>query len=384
MGKLHRMKVGGFRRLRDVDINFTGHPLMVLIGPNGVGKTSFLDAVSLMTASARGKLNEYLSDFGGVARLLTRGQCETLSFHVDMEISESLQMAYTLELAVEGHGYGITRETLLQRESGCAESVPLIDSAFNDIRYYESESRKLVQPNWKYTPLESSLCQVPKMFSRSEEARQTLDDTSRVSILDTGPRSPVKLPQELRPASSPGLNGESLVSFLYNLREREPDHFEKVTDALRAVFPNFKELAFPSVAAGMLALTWRDSNFSMPFYAHELSAGTLRFLWIISLLCMPILPTVTMIDEPDVSLHPDMLNILANCMREASRRTQLIIATHSDRLVHFLRPEEIAVVDMDETGCASVTWADTMDLQKWLEDYSLDDVWHMGELRGWS
>jgi predicted ATPase len=135
MGKLHRMQLGGFRRLKDVDINFTGHPLMVLIGPNGVGKTSFLDAVSLMTASARGKLNEYLSDFGGVARLLTRGQCKTLSFHVDMEISGALQMAYTLELAAEGHGYGITRETLLQGKAGSAEAVPLIESSFSDVRY---------------------------------------------------------------------------------------------------------------------------------------------------------------------------------------------------------------------------------------------------------
>jgi predicted ATPase len=385
MGKLNQMKVNGFRRLRDVDINFKGHPLTVLIGPNSVGKTSFLDAVSLLTASARGCLNESLSAFGGIAQVLTRGQCEKLSLDVDMEIPGSPQMSYMLELAAEGHGYGITHETLLQREPGCAESVPLIDSTFNEIRYYESESRKLVQPNWKHSPLESSLCQVPKMFSQSEKTRQTLADTLRFGILDTGHRSPIKLPQELRPASSPGLNGETLVPFLYNLREMEDNfQFEMVTDTLRAAFPNFKELSFPAVAAGMLALTWKDSNFKMPFYAHELSAGTLRFLWIISILSMPKLPTVTMIDEPDVSLHPDMLRILVNCMREASRRTQLIVVTHSARLVHFLRPEEIAVVDMDEEGCASVAWADTMDLEKWLEDHSLDELWHRGELKGWS
>jgi predicted ATPase len=115
---------------------------------------------------------------------------------------------------------------------------------------------------------------------------------------------------------------------------------------------------------------------------HELSEGTLRFLWIASLLQSPGLSTITMIDEPEVSLHPELLSLLANLMREAAQRTQLVVATHSDRLIRFLRPEEVVVMDIGEDGFATATWADTMNLEDWLAEYSLDEIWRMGRMGG--
>ena len=89
-----------------------------------------------------------------------------------------------------------------------------------------------------------------------------------------------------------------------------------------------------------------------------------------------------MIDEPEVSLHPELLSLLADLMREASQRTQLIVATHSDRLIRFLEPEEVVVMDIAEDGSAVAAWADTLDLDDWLAEYSLDDVWRMGRMGG--
>jgi predicted ATPase len=87
------------------------------------------------------------------------------------------------------------------------------------------------------------------------------------------------------------------------------------------------------------------------------------------------LPAVTLIDEPEVSLHPEMLRIIAELMRDAAERTQLVVATHSDRLVRFLRPEELLVCDLDESGCMTTQRADELDLKAWLEDYTLDQLW---------
>ena len=89
-----------------------------------------------------------------------------------------------------------------------------------------------------------------------------------------------------------------------------------------------------------------------------------------------------MIDEPEVSLHPELLSFLADLMREASRRTQLIVATHSDRFIRFLKPDEVVVMDIDDEGCTTATWADSMDLDEWLTEYSLDEVWRMGRMGG--
>jgi predicted ATPase len=185
----------------------------------------------------------------------------------------------------------------------------------------------------------------------------------------------------MQPATLPGSKGEDLVSCLYYRRETDRNRFEIIEDTLAAAFPDFERLSFPPVAAGTLAMTWKDRNFYYPFYMHQLSEGTLRFLWLITLLQSRDLTAITLIDEPEVSLHPELLQLLAHAMREASQRTQLIVATHSDRLIRFLQPHEVLVCD-SEDGLATLTWADSIDLEHWLEDYSLDQLWAMNIIGG--
>jgi predicted ATPase len=81
-------------------------------------------------------------------------------------------------------------------------------------------------------------------------------------------------------------------------------------------------------------------------------------------------------------LHPELLSILAELLREASQRSQILVATHSDRLVRFLGPKEVIVADLTEEGLTKLTWADSLVLEKWLDEYTLDQVWEMGRLGG--
>jgi len=176
------------------------------------------------------------------------------------------------------------------------------------------------------------------------------------------------LPQQLKPVVSPGSDGENLIPFLFGLREEHPDRYEALIDTLRVAFPTFQSLSFPSVGAGVLTLTWKDKHFDEPLYIHELSEGTLRFLWLCSLLLSPKPATITMIDEPEVSLHPEMLAILVDLLRETQSETQVILATHSDRLIRFLEPHEVVVLNTDDRGCVS--------------EYSMDELWRTGQLGG--
>jgi predicted ATPase len=166
------------------------------------------------------------------------------------------------------------------------------------------------------------------------------------------------------------------------MRETTRERFEAIEDALRAAFPKFQRLDFPPVAAGRPTLAFLEKGFPRPFYPNELSEGTLRFLWLATLLQSPGLPKITLIDEPEVSLHPEMLRLLADLMREASERSQIIVATHSDRFVRFLDPKDLIVCDLDETGSMTARRADQLDLKRWLEDYTLDQLWSKGILGG--
>lgn len=378
-----RLRVTGYRRLRAVEFNL--RPLNVLIGANGIGKTSILQAFDLLAASANGDLENAIAESGGMQSLLTAdGKASDLIFEVQLPQDHTPALDYQLILSMQGYGYAISHEQLAER-GGLASPklVKYIDSHGAQIRYHYDGN--LVEPNWEYKSLESALNQVPKMYREAEAFRHRLADVSEIyHILDVSRRAPVRMPQPIGPADTPGKNGEDLLACLHTIRETARERFESIEDSLRAVFPTFKRLEFPAPANGLLTLGWRDEDFTRPIYANELSEGTLRFLWLITLLQSPGLPRITLIDEPEVSLHPDMLRLLADLMREASARTQLIVATHSDRFVRFLEAGELLVCDRDEAGGMTVSWADApeLDIAAWLDDYSLDQLWNLGRLGG--
>ena len=374
-----RLAVKGYRRLRDVDLEL--RPLNVLIGANGVGKSSVLDVLDLMAASAGANLESSITELGGMSSLLTAdGQTTDILLSLQMAQDGAAPLDYEIKLSSKGYGYEISYEKLMQQRT-VKSSTPFkyIDSIGSRIRY--QHSGKFIEPNWDYRWLETSLSQVPKMYREAESFRRLLADVSEIyHALDVKGRSPVRMPQALSPARTPGTNGEDLLSCLYTLRETERDRFEALEDALKAAFPTFQRLEFPPQSGGLLTLGWRDENFTRPIFANELSEGTLRFIWLATLLQSPGLPKVVLIDEPEVSLHPEMLRLLSDLMREASERTQLIVATHSDRFVRFLKPEELIVCDRDDLGGATFNRADDLDLAMWMDEYTLDQLWSMGRL----
>ncbi len=376
--RFKELSIYGFRRLYEVPLVL--RPLSVMIGANGTGKTSVLDVLSLLANSAQGKLSESIADLGGLSSVLTYDRAQELRLGISMTVPGHEPLEYSLTLKPQGVSYVISEEKLSQHRPRFSQPFLHIDSHGLDIKYFEADQRKLQRPNWEHKPLQTSLSQVPKMFREPEEFRNRLSSSTFYHVLNVDPRSPVRLPQPMRPATLPGRNGEDLVSCLFYLRETERNRFEAIEDALRSAFPRFDRLDFPPVAAGTLALAWRETAFSEPLYMHQLSEGTLRFLWLATLLQSPGLTALTLLDEPEVSLHPELLSLLADLLREASNRTQLIVATHSDRLIRFLEPKEILLMDSTEDGMSKLTWADELDLDKWLKDYSLDELWSNGRL----
>ena len=380
MVKIKRIGIAGFRRLKDVDIEM--RPMMALIGANGVGKTSFMDALSLLAASARGSMRQRLSDLSGIAAVITRDNLGSIILKAEIDNPGYEPLNYNLSLVPQGTGYAISEEFLTQTTPGYQNPFKHIDAKYDDIQFSDPSTQRLQKLDWEYDSLESALSQIPRMYRQTEQSRRTLSSTEQYHVLDVGQRAPIKLPQQLRPTTLPGQNGEDLAPFLYNLRETDHGKYESVEDALKVVFPKFEALGFPVVATGMISMTWKEKTFRNPFNMNELSEGTLRFLWLVSLLQSPDLPTITMIDEPEVSMHPELLSLLSDLMREASNRTQIIVATHSDRLVRFLNPNEVVVMDVDEDGGTSMTWGDSLELDEWLAEYSLDEVWQMGRMGG--
>ncbi len=381
--KLAEITVQGYRSL--VDVSLPLRSLTTMIGPNGSGKTALLEVLLLLNRAARGDLAKALEEHGGLGAVLSQvpGAPDGLKIGLALDVeSERSQepMHYRFELVQRGVGYAIPFERLEWLLDLAADRpYHYIDAQYDDVRYDGPLGTSHIQ---KQAPLELVLPQF--QWGKHEETvklRNGLSKTHLYSFLDVSQRAVVRLPQSLTPAVRPGSNGENLYSALYNLRALHQDVYTRIEDVLRIGFPGFDRIEFPLVGAGQATMIWYQKDLTNPLYPNQLSEGMLRFLWLTTILLTPDPPPIILLDEPEVSLHPELIKLLAGLLQDASTRSQVIVATHSPDLVRWLEPQEVLVLDKLD-GRTQFTWADTLDLTEWLEEYTLRDLWLMGTLGG--
>jgi len=114
---------------------------------------------------------------------------------------------------------------------------------------------------------------------------------------------------------------------------------------------------------------------------QSLSDGTLRFICLATVLLQPRQPETILIDEPELGLHPYAISLLAELIKGRSVDTQIIISTQSPELIDCFEPDDVIVCDRKE-GQSTFTRLDKKDLDLWLSDYNLGDLWKNNILSG--
>lgn len=374
--------VQGYRSL--VDVSLPLRPLTVMIGPNGSGKTALLELFQLLKEAAQEKLTNGLEKLGGLNGVLSKipngPDRLKVDLAVDIGLSNQEPLHYRFELAPRDVGYVIPLERL-EWPLTSQTPEPYIKAHYEDVYYADPTTSGSVRPTWDYHHSELALAQVPRMYAGPEALRHGLSQTNFYSFLDVRRRSAIRLPQALIPATRPDPNGENLYAVLYNLRTSYPDSYAHIEEVLQSGFPGFAHLEFPVVGAGQVTMAWYEEALTAPLYPGELSEGSLRFLWLATILLSPANSPLMLIDEPEVSLHPELLKLLAELLQDAATRQQIIVATHSPDLIRWLQPAEIVVLDKEQ-GQTQFTWADSLDLAEWLKEYTLGELWLTGTLGG--
>jgi predicted ATPase len=378
--RLKRIEIQGYRRLENVGLDLDG--LSTLIGPNGVGKSSFLDVLFLLGEAMKSGLARGIASRAGLARLLSRGSALKIALKLETEPvawpgkAGSSPLDYTLELVPSGAGYAIFQEHLTQKRDK-PEPFLYIKRTSAAVQFYDPLTKKLEHPEWAFDAGELALAQVPRTYADAEKFRASLANTYAYTPILLDERSVLRLPQTLQPSvlfPSPG--GEDLISALYRLRGEYGETYERLIDALKASFPGFERMEFPLVAGGQAALAWYEDGMKGPLYANELSSGTLRFLHLAAMLLSPELPPILMLDEPELSFHPDLLRNFSELLVEASLRTQLVVATHSAPLIRWLAPSNVVVAQRSNKGTV-LTRGDALERGPWVKDYTLDQLVQM-------
>lgn len=120
-----------------------------------------------------------------------------------------------------------------------------------------------------------------------------------------------------------------------------------------------------------------------PIPATRVSDGTIRFAAVLATLLAPSAPSILCIEEPELGLHPDAAAAFAEVLVETSERTQVVVTTHSEALIAVLtdHPEALVVCERREET-TSLRRLEPGEVEEWMDEYTLGDLWRMGQLGG--
>ncbi|MGK5095518.1 AAA family ATPase [Deltaproteobacteria bacterium TL4] len=351
---LTRIVLNGFKSIKTCDLELKD--LNVLIGPNGAGKSNFISFFKMIQQMLGGNLQLHVGREGGPDALLHFGRKKTENIQAKLYFGNN-GYACVLE-PTQDHRLMFSNEFFGWDVSGFKS----IGSGHFETKAFEGTKTGIDQyvltamQNWK----------VYHFHDTSETARVKQRDDINDNMY-------------LRP------DARNLAAFLNLLKIKYNNHYQRIIKTIRLVAPFFEDFCLRpnSDNQDRIELEWMEKGEDKPFKAHLLSDGTLRFICIATVLMQPdhLQPQTILIDEPELGLHPFAIHLLAGMLRSASKTTQIIISTQSCELLSEFEVENVIVADRTEGG----TYLHRLDkdsLVRWLEDYSLGELWQKNILGG--
>jgi predicted ATPase len=194
--------------------------------------------------------------------------------------------------------------------------------------------------------------------------------------------APVRQPAITRLEKRVSPDGQNLISVMHTLYTGDRKFKKGTNAAMKAAFgDDFEELAFAPAADQKIQLQVRWNSLKREQSAADLSDGTLRFLFLLTVLSSPAPAPVIAIDEPEIGLHPGMLPIVAEHAVDAATRSQVIFTTHSPQFLDAFRDTlPTTTVTKWEDGATELKTVEGKDLEYWLKEYTLGSLFRSGEL----
>ena len=380
--KIVQIDIQGFRSLKNV--SWRPGDLNVVIGPNGSGKSNLLRTLELISAAAQGKLGRYIQEQGGIGAVVWDGEVDIINTYLHISSPEyiaepKVNYRFELQLLNRGSAYQFEKELLEAGRGGKEYLISLAD--FGSIT---QEGQKIVVNKAGYE--EETLLSVVSSPLSTNKLINFLQNQFEVWMIYQTIRTDENAPLRQAPVSRleqrVAPDGQNLINVLHTLYSSNRQFKQDINDAMFAAFgADFDELIFPPAADQRIQMRVRWKTLQREQSTADLSDGTLRFLFLITVLANPNPPPLIAIDEPETGLHPSMLPIIAEFAVEAATRTQVIFTTHSDQFLDSFRDTKpTTTVAKWENGETKLTTLDNKELDYWLQNYTLGKLFRSGEL----
>ncbi|MBF0284836.1 MAG: AAA family ATPase [Magnetococcales bacterium] len=361
---LKKITIEGYKTIRSLK-EFELRGLNVLVGANGAGKSNFLSFFSFLSAVARGDLQIYTATKGGADALLYFGSRSMKRLYSHLEFTDP---DYINEYIIQ----------MIPTEDG---RIIFSNEMTKASKVFEGRWRTIGSGAYQETALTSA------KESISPYILKALHSFRKYHFHDTGDSSPIKSIHDLSDTLRFKPDGSNLMAWLLHLRKKQPSqaYYQMIVENIRRVAPFFGDFVQREEYPGdTVQLEWTERGHpDTPLKGHLLSDGTLRFMCLSTLLLQPpyYLPSIVIIDEPELGLHPSAITLLAEMFKQVAETQQLIISTQSVELINALEPEDVIVVDR-EGDESQFRRLDREKLAAWLEEYALGDIWKMNIFGG--
>ena len=359
---LTRVKISGFKSILNLDLEL--NRLNILIGANGSGKSNFINAFKFLNQIINQNFEFFVAKSGGANTFLYFGQKTTQQLTFCFDFGPN---SYEISLEVTADGKFIFAEENIYYHHKNSE---LPDSQFLGKGHYET-----------------------KLITAKGVGKKTIADYVLSAIKswkiyhfhDTSDTALIKHNVDIDDNNSLKQDASNLAAYLYLLRETERDYYNNIVDTIRLVAPFFDDFDLKPnrLNQSKIKIEWKEKGSDNYFDAHALSDGTLRFISLVTLLLQPPdkLPQIILLDEPELGLHPYAIVILADLLSLVTEDRMVIISTQSVTLVNQFELEDIIVVEK-RGGESIFQRLPSVELESWLDDYGLGDLWEKNLLGG--
>lgn len=423
MPQIQGFRIRNYKALKDVtfgklwnnsDIPLT--PLTVVIGKNGSGKSSIFEAFGFIADCLKAGVEDACDVRGGFEKIFSKGQNidEPMAFELYYrESAEESPITYEFSIKLDkNHRPFVFTERLRQRRKGQRYGQPFSFLVLNDgvgIAWKGKTSGTQI------TEDENSVFDINPLISKIESGIQTeetnetevvrLNDNRHLAITTLGalkqhPRITAFRkfiegwyvsyfsPDSARALPLAGVqkhldvHGDNVANVVQFMQREHPKRFKGILERIAKKIPGLEKIDTEISSDGRLLLKFYGQGFKEPFYAQQMSDGTLKMFTYMLLMEDPEPHSFICIEEPENGLYHRLLEILAAEFREHAAEkksgSQLFITTHQPYFVNALEPDEVWILEKQADGFSAIHRAsdDTLVKDMVAEGIPLGSLWY--------
>ena len=369
MNDIKRITVKGFKSIKSL-VDFELNHLNVIVGANGSGKSNFVQLFEMIHAISLKGFQSFVYKNGDSKSFPFNGFKETPKIDVGLE--------FTSKLNSKG---GSTFYNLALTPS------PIGKLLINESCGYLAPNKSSYGPPDEESRLEETI-ELDKQGDTEKAIGYFVHDAISHWMIyhfhDSSLLAPMRTPELKDDNKYLRSDASNIAPFLLHLKNQFPGNYKSIVLAVQAVMPFFKDFTLETTKNALeenVKLTWSQKGTDYPMQSFHLSDGSIRFICLATALLQPNPPSIIIIDEPELGLHPAAIEILANLIEVASRSTQVIVATQSPLLLDKFNVEDIIIAKRDK-GATLFERLDEEKLKLWLDDYSLGELWVKDIIQG--